>query len=78
MTAIFMVSYVGLTVLAGFARNVAGVKVVGGLNLGFALIAANYILSWVLAIVYARIAGDIFDPMARKASADITGAGVST
>src|SRR5258708_39879788 len=56
MTIIFMVSYIGLTILAGFARDLMGTKVIGSLNLGFALIAFNYLLSWVLAIVYGRIA----------------------
>ena len=32
------------------------VKVVGSLNLGFTLIAFNYVLSWALALVYERIA----------------------
>jgi hypothetical protein len=34
-----------------------GMKIVGSLNLGFALIGLNYLLSWILAIVYGRIDG---------------------
>ena len=71
MTIIFMVGYIGLTVLAGFARDVTGIKVIGSVNLGFVLIALNYLLSWLLAIVYGRVAGDVFDPLAAKASAEI-------
>ena len=52
MTIIFMVGYIGLTVLAGFAKGLMGIKVIGSVNLGFVLIALNYVLSWVLAIVY--------------------------
>jgi uncharacterized membrane protein (DUF485 family) len=71
MTIIFMVGYIGLTVLAGFAKDLMGVKVIGSVNLGFVLIALNYVLSWVLAIVYGRVAGTIFDPLAAKAAAEI-------
>ncbi len=51
MTIIFVVGYIGLTILAGFGKQWAGIKVLGSINLGFALIAFNYVLSWVLAIV---------------------------
>lgn len=71
MTIIFMVGYIGLTVLAGFARDLMGIKVIGSVNLGFVLIALNYLLSWVLAIVYGRIASDVFDPLAATAAAQI-------
>jgi uncharacterized membrane protein (DUF485 family) len=69
MTIIFMVGYVGLTVIAGFAKGLMAVRVVGSLNLGFTLIAFNYVLSWVLALVYERIANNIFDPLASRAAA---------
>ena len=75
MTIIFMVGYIGLTILAGFARDLMGMRVVGSLNLGFALIALNYVLSWVLAIVYGRLAASKFDPLAAKAASEITGRG---
>ena len=70
MTVFFMVSYIGLTVLAGFAKSFVATKVVGSLNLGFVLIALNYLLSWGLAIVYGRIAASRFDPLASRAAAE--------
>ena len=75
MTIIFMVGYVGLTILAGFARDLMGTKVIGSLNLGFTLIAFNYLLSWVLAIVYGRIAAEEFDPLAARTAMEISGRG---
>jgi uncharacterized membrane protein (DUF485 family) len=72
MTIIFMVGYIGLTVLAGFAKGLMAIKVVGPLNLGFTLIALNYGLSWILALVYERIANGRFDPLASRAAADIS------
>jgi uncharacterized membrane protein (DUF485 family) len=71
MTIIFMVGYIGLTVLAGFAKDLMGTKVIGSVNLGFVLIALNYVLSWMLAIVYGRVAGGVFDPLAARAAAEI-------
>src|SRR5271156_2730564 len=69
MTIIFMVGYIGLTVIAGFAKGLMAVKVFGSLNLGFTLIAVNYILSWILALAYERVADRVFDPLASKAKA---------
>ncbi|HLX16965.1 MAG TPA: DUF485 domain-containing protein [Bradyrhizobium sp.] len=77
MTIIFMVSYIGLTAFAGFARNLMGTRVVGSVNLGFVLIAFNYLLSWGLAIVYGRIAAEKFDPLAAKAAMETTEPGKS-
>lgn len=75
MTVIFMVGYIGLTVLAGFAKNLMSIKVIGSLNLGFVLIGLNYVLSWVLAIVYGRVAAAKFDPLAARAAAEIAARG---
>ena len=67
MTVVFMTGYVGLTALAGFAKGLVGIKVIGSVNLGFVLIALNYLLSWLLAILYGRIARFKFDPLAARA-----------
>jgi uncharacterized membrane protein (DUF485 family) len=75
MTIIFMVSYIGLTVFAGFAKDLVGMKIVGSVNLGFMLIGLNYLLSWVLAIIYGRVAAGKFDPLAARAAMEITGRG---
>lgn len=69
MTAIYLVGYIGLTVLAGFAKGLMAQKVVGPVNVGFALIGANYLLAWILAIVYVRVANARFDPLAARAVA---------
>ena len=71
MTILFMVGYVGLTVLAGVARDFVGMKVVGSLNLGFLLIALNYLLSWMLAIAYGFIAANKFDTLASRAVTEV-------
>jgi uncharacterized membrane protein (DUF485 family) len=70
-----MAGYIGLTILAGFARDLMGTRVIGSVNLGFVLIAFNYLLSWLLAIVYGRIAAGRFDPLAARAAMQISGRG---
>ncbi len=71
MTTIYLIGYIGLTVLAGFAKGFMAHKVVGAVNVGFTLIAANYVLAWVLAIIYVRVANATFDPLAKKAVAAV-------
>jgi uncharacterized membrane protein (DUF485 family) len=75
MTIIFIVCYIGLTVFAGFAKVLMGMKMVGSVNLGFMLIGLNYLLSWILAIVYGRVAAGKFDPLAARVAMEITGRG---
>jgi len=66
MTVIFIVGYIGLTALAGFAKGFMAHKVIGTVNVGFILIAANYALAWALAIIYVRVANATFDPLSKK------------
>ena len=65
MIVIFVISYMGLSVLAGFGRDILGIKVMGPVNLGFALIACNYVMSWALALVYARVSANSHDPLVK-------------
>ena len=57
--------YAGLSVLAGFGREILGLKVLGSINLGFVLIAGNYVMSWILAVVYAHISANTHDPLVK-------------
>lgn len=75
MTIIFMVAFMGPVILAGFARETMGMRVWGAFNLGFLLIALNYLLSWGLALVYVRVANNVFDPLAAKAVSQLKAAG---
>ena len=65
MIVIYVVGYLGLSLLAGFGRGILGTKVLGAVNLGFVLIAGNYIMSWVLAVVYARVSANRHDPLVK-------------
>src|SRR5271156_99598 len=65
MIVIYIVGYMGLSILAGFGRGILGIKVLGAVNLGFVLIAGNYLMSWVLAVVYARMSPNRHDPLVK-------------
>src|SRR5271170_2153709 len=65
MIVIYMTGYMGLSVLAGFGRGILGTKVLGAVNLGFVLITGNYVMSWLIAIVYARISANRHDPLVK-------------
>jgi uncharacterized membrane protein (DUF485 family) len=66
MIIIYMISYIGLTALAGFAKGFMALKVIGALNVGFFLIACTYVLSLAIALAYVRIANATLDPMVQK------------
>ena len=67
MTIIFFVSYIGLTALAGFAKGFLALKAIGAVNVGFMLVAGNYVLAWLLAIIYVHVANTTLDPMVERA-----------
>jgi uncharacterized membrane protein (DUF485 family) len=75
MVVIYVLGYMGLSVLAGFARGILGMKVLGPVNLGFALIVGNYVMSWVLAVVYARISANSHDPLVKIVVDKVRGSG---
>jgi uncharacterized membrane protein (DUF485 family) len=63
MAIIYASGYIGLSILAGFGRDIIGMKIHGPFNLGFALIGGNYLMSWLIAIAYAWIAARSHDPL---------------
>ena len=73
MSVVFVTFYIGLSILSGFARPLLATKVVGSLNLGFVLIAANYVMSWIIAIIYARVSGRDHDPLVDQVIAHAVG-----
>jgi uncharacterized membrane protein (DUF485 family) len=66
MIAVYLTVYLGLSILCGFAKPLLAMKVLGPVNLGFALIALNYLVAWVLAVIYARVANRVHDPLVQR------------
>jgi len=77
LLVVYLVNYLGLAVFCDFARQIAGVKVLGPLNLGYALIFSNYLLAWVLALLYLRSSGRRHDGLASAAIGEYAVAGSS-
>ena len=66
MIAIYVTAYLGLAILSGFAKPLLGTKVLGPVNLGFVMIALNYLVAWVLAVIYARVANRVHDLLVQE------------
>jgi uncharacterized membrane protein (DUF485 family) len=75
MIIIYLVGYIGLTALAGFAKGFMALKVIGALNVGFFLIVCTYVLSLIIALAYVRIANSTLDPMVQKVVCALRGRG---
>jgi nucleotide-binding universal stress UspA family protein/uncharacterized membrane protein (DUF485 family) len=59
--------YLGITVLAGLAPGFTAQRIIGPLSVGYLLVFATYIMAWVVALVYVRVANHDFDPKAANA-----------
>ncbi len=69
----YLAFYLGITLLAGFAPGFMARRVVGAVNVGYLLIIAIYVVVWILALVYVRVANTTFDPKAASVAANATG-----
>lgn len=52
-----------VSLLAGFAPSLMSERVAGAVNVGFLLILATYVLTWVVAVVYVRHANRVHDKL---------------
>ena len=73
-TIFFMVWYFGFIILAGYAPDFMGERVVEGVTVGYLFALSQFIMVWVLAGWYLRRAGTVFDPLARAGRAAKAGA----
>ncbi len=69
VTVVALAFYLGVNLLAGFARGFMSESAVGALNVGYVLIIALYVMTWVVALVYVRVANRTFDTKAAEAAA---------
>lgn len=71
ITVLALAFYLTVNVLAGFAPDFMSQSVFGAFNVGYALIGALYVMSWIIAILYVRIANGKFDSKAADAIASL-------
>lgn len=67
----YLVYYLGLTILAAFAPGFMAQRVIGPINVGYFLILSVYVMVWILAIAYVRVANRSFDPKVVRAADSI-------
>lgn len=68
-TVFFMVWYFGFIVLAGYAPEFMGQKLIGGMTVGYVLALSQFVMTWFLGWLYLRRADRVFDPLAARAAA---------
>jgi uncharacterized membrane protein (DUF485 family) len=65
ITVFFLVYYLSLPLLVGFAPGLMDTKVIGDINVAYLFALSQFVMTWVLAWVYLRRAAG-FDEMARN------------
>ncbi|MDQ3647469.1 MAG: DUF485 domain-containing protein [Actinomycetota bacterium] len=68
-TIFFLAWYFGFVILAGYAKDFMGREfLTDGLTVGYVFAFSQFIMVWVLAVVYVRRADKVFDPLSKKAA----------
>ena len=65
-TVFFMVWYFGFIILAGYAPDFMGERVVEGVTVGYLFALSQFIMVWVLAGWYLRRSRNVFDPLRER------------
>ena len=68
-SVVYLAGYFGFLLLAGLAPGALGHSVHGGLTVGFILMAAVFVLVWVVALVYVKVSNGRLDRQADEVSA---------
>ncbi len=71
MIALYLGLYLGMTLLAGLAPEFMARRVIGPVNVGYLMNFATYLMAWIVALVYVRVANRSFDPKADRAVSDL-------
>ncbi|MBY0381594.1 MAG: DUF485 domain-containing protein [Xanthobacteraceae bacterium] len=60
---LYFLTYIALSVFAGFAPQLMDTKIVGAFSVGYAFILLTYVVAWGVALWYVRVAEKEFDPL---------------
>jgi uncharacterized membrane protein (DUF485 family) len=66
-TVFFLAWYFGFVILCGYAPDFMGERVYEGLTVGYTLALTQFVMVWVLAARYLRMADRDFDPLEQAA-----------
>lgn len=67
-TGFFLAWYIGFVLLAGYAKDFMGSSVHEGLTVGYCLALTQFVMVFVLGVLYARRAKRVYDPLAERAA----------
>jgi uncharacterized membrane protein (DUF485 family) len=74
-TIFFMVWYFGFIALCGYAPDFMGREfITDGLTVGYALALTQFVMTWVLGVMYMRRANRVWDPLAARVRESVEGA----
>ena len=68
-TIFFLSWYLGFILLAGYAPGFMGESVYQGLTVGYVLALTQFVMVFVLGLMYLRKSERVFDPLAQRAAA---------
>lgn len=71
MLALYSVFFSGLMLLAGYARPLMAAAVWDGLDVGYTLIIATFLMCWGLALLYVLAADRAFDPKSQEVARSV-------
>jgi uncharacterized membrane protein (DUF485 family) len=63
-TVFFLAWYIGFILLAGYAPDFMSESVYQGLNVGYCLALTQFVMVFVLGVMYLRRADKVYDPLA--------------
>ena len=66
--AFVFIWYFGFIVLAGYASDFMGERLIEGFTVGYALALSQFVMTWFLGWLYLRKSDRDFDPLARRAA----------
>ncbi|HVS49938.1 MAG TPA: DUF485 domain-containing protein [Candidatus Dormibacteraeota bacterium] len=65
-TVFFLVYYFALPLSNGLFPSVMRTEIIGHINLAYVFAVSEFVMAWVLAYFYIRLATRVFDPLAEK------------
>ncbi len=67
MVLMYFGLFMGMTLLAGYAKGFMTQKISGAFNTAYLLVLCCYFMCWIMGVIYVRIANRDFDVMASRA-----------
>ena len=67
-TIFFLTYYMAFILLAGYAPDFMGERLIDGFTVGYALALTQFVMTWFLGWLYLRRSNRMFDPPAKRAA----------